>query len=119
MDSEAGAVLCAIQNLFKMDFAECEWIIDALAIERRRRDAAFRDLGEKPMATIMRMETSTENIIRYNYGMTWGRLRVQNLSSKEELEIPPPMFLLLFCTRATSPLPPHGHMDENFPHANF
>ena len=62
MDSEAGGVLCAIQNLFKMDFTECERIIDALAIERRRWDAAFRELGEKPMATFLRMDNFRENI---------------------------------------------------------
>ena len=65
MDSEAGGVLCAIQNLFKMDFTECERIIDALAIERRRRDAAFRELGEKPMATFLRMEGFRENTNKY------------------------------------------------------
>jgi hypothetical protein len=61
-DSEAGGVLCAIQNLFEMDFTQCERIIDALAVERRRWDAAFRELGEKPMATFMRVENFKNSI---------------------------------------------------------
>ena len=57
-DSEAGGVLCAIQNLFEMDFTQCERIIDAMAVERRKWDAVYRELGENPMATFMRVEFS-------------------------------------------------------------
>ena len=48
------------RTLFEMDFTQCERIIDALAVERRRWDAAFRELGEKPMATFMRVDNFRE-----------------------------------------------------------
>ena len=41
-DSEAGGAILAIRNLFKIDFSECTRIIDALAIERRRWESAYR-----------------------------------------------------------------------------
>ena len=62
MDSEAGGVICAIRNLFRMDCSECERMIDALAVERRLWEAAHRELGEKPMATYLRFENFKENI---------------------------------------------------------
>ena len=45
-----------------MNFTQCERITDALAIERRRWDATFRELDEKPMAIFMRVENFKNSI---------------------------------------------------------
>ena len=56
-DAAAGATIMTVtgMNLFEMDFTQCERIIDAMAVERRRSDATFRELGEKAMTTFMRV----------------------------------------------------------------
>ena len=66
VDSESGGAACAIWNLFHMDISECQRIIDALAVERRAWEAAYRELGEKPMATYMRIENFKSNIEKCN-----------------------------------------------------
>ena len=40
-----------------IDFSECQWIIDALTLERRRWESAYRELGEVPLANFIRMES--------------------------------------------------------------
>ena len=61
-DSEAGGAILAIRNLFKIDFSECTRIIDALAIERRRWESAYRELGEAPLANFIRVDNFVSNI---------------------------------------------------------
>ena len=61
-DSEAEGVILAIHNLFVMDFSECTRIIDALAIERRRWESAYRELGEAPFANFIRVDNFKSNI---------------------------------------------------------
>jgi hypothetical protein len=61
-DSEAGGVMLAVHNLFVMDFSECTRIIDALAIERRRWESAYRELGEAPLANFVRVDNFKSNI---------------------------------------------------------
>ena len=49
-----------------MDISECQRITDALAVERRAWEEAYRELGEKPMATYMRIENFKSNIKKCN-----------------------------------------------------
>ena len=62
VDCEAGGVALSIQNLFRMDFAECTRVVDALAIERRTWESAYRELGEAPLANYIRMENFKTNM---------------------------------------------------------
>ena len=59
---ETGGAAGAIWDLFHMDISECQRIIDVLAIERRAWEVTYRELGEKPMATYMRIENFRSNI---------------------------------------------------------
>ena len=61
-DCEAGGAVLAIRNLFVIDFSECQRIIDALALERRRWESAYRELGEAPLANFIRMENFKSNL---------------------------------------------------------